>query len=486
MHSFDIEISRTIWVFFAEEIHHIFFSCKGKFLRGFLLAHTEKILTLISFYLITAMKYEAINSSLFIENRARFVKQMIPGALAIFNANDEFPRSGDQAFTFKQNADLYYLSGIDQEETVLLVFPDCPNPVYREVLFLKQTNEHIAVWEGHKYTKEEAHKASGIKAIYWLSELNAILPMLMNWAECIYLNSNENDRYAHTVPYRDLRFAQDLKSKYPMHQYERAASIMKELRAVKSQYEVEATKVACNITGQAFDRVLKFTKPGVTEYEIEAEIIHEFISNRASGHAYNPIIASGKNACILHYTDNNQVCQDGDVILLDFGAEYANYNADLSRSIPVSGRFTERQAAVYNAVLRVMKEATTMLVPGTILDEYHQEVGRIMESELIALGLLNRNEVDKQDPKMPMYKKYFMHGTSHFLGLDVHDIGNRHRRMEAGMIFTCEPGIYIPEEGLGIRIENDILLTKDGNIDLMAHIPREVEEIEEIMNVRVS
>jgi Xaa-Pro aminopeptidase len=309
-----------------------------------------------------------------------------------------------------------------------------------------------------------------------------MLPMLMHHCENVYLNTNENDRYVHTNQYRDLRFAKDLKDQYPLHEYQRAATIFRSLRAVKSGYEVELLQMACDITEKAFRRVLKFVKPGVTEYEIEAEIIHEFIKNRASGHAYNPIIASGKNACVLHYNDNNQVCKDGDVILFDFGAEYANYNADLSRSIPVNGKFTARQKAVYNAVLKVMTEAKKMLVEGTILDEYHKEVGLIMQSELIELGLLDKHAVAKQDPNMPLYKKYFMHGTSHFLGLDVHDIGNRYEKMKAGMIFTCEPGIYIPEEGLGIRLENDILITTNGNIDLMQNIPITADEIESLMN----
>ena len=377
---------------------------------------------------------------------------------------------------------MFWLSGIDQEESILILFPDCPIPAYKEVLFLKKTNEHIAVWEGHKYTKEEATEASGIHTVCWLEEFKTMLPMLMHHCENVYLNTNENDRYVHINQYRDLRFAKDLKEQYPLHHYQRAATIFRSLRAVKSGYEVELLQMACDITEKAFRRVLKFVKPGVTEYEIEAEIIHEFIKNRASGHAYNPIIASGKNACVLHYNDNNQVCKDGEVILFDFGAEYANYNADLSRSIPVNGKFTARQKAVYNAVLKVMTEAKKMLVEGTILDEYHKEVGLIMQSELMELGLLDKHAVAKQDPNMPLYKKYFLHCTSHFLGLDVHDIGNRYEKMKAGMIFTCEPGIYIPEEGLGIRLENDILITTKGNIDLMQNIPITAEEIESLMN----
>ncbi len=428
------------------------------------------------------MKYPPIRNELFTNNRKNFVARLKGCAIAVFHANDEFPRSGDQAFLFKQNPDFFYLTGIDQEQSILLLFPDCPNPLYKEVLFLRQTNEHIAVWEGHKYTKEEAREASGIENIYWLSEFDAILQSIINYADYIYINTNENDRYAHTVPYRDLRMYEAMRQKYPLHHYERSAPIMRDLRVVKSDIEVELTKKACQITRDAFIRVLKFLKPGVAEYEIEAEISHEFLRQRATGHGYNPIIASGKNAIVLHYNDNNQVCKDGDVILFDFGAEYANYNADMSRSVPVNGRFTKRQLDVYNAVLRVMRAATKLLVAGTIWNEYHEEVGRVMTDELIGLGLLDKNDVAKQDPKMPLYKKYFMHGTSHHLGLDVHDYASRYKPFEVGNILTCEPGIYIPEEGLAVRIENDILITKGGNIDLMADIPVEAGEIEEIMN----
>jgi Xaa-Pro aminopeptidase len=428
------------------------------------------------------MKYIPPPADLFILNRKNFVSELGRNSIAIFNANDEQLRSGDQNFAFKQNPDLFYLSGIDQEQTILILFPDCPNPLYREVLFLRQTNEHIKVWEGHKYTKEEAKKASGLEQVFWLEEFWSVLQSIIHYAENIYLNTNENDRSVYEVPYRDLRFIQQLKERYPLHQYERSALILRDLRPIKSEIEVQLTKKACEITRDAFVRVLKFTKPGVNEYEIEAEIIHEFIRQRATGHAYNPIIASGPNANILHYNDNNEVCKAGDVILFDFGAEYANYNADMSRSIPVSGRFTPRQKEVYNAVLRVMRAATKMLVAGTIWNEYHDEVGRIMEAELIDLGLLDKQAVAKQNPAAPLYKKYFMHGTSHHLGIDVHDFASRYKAFEVGNILTCEPGIYIPEEGLGIRIENNILITKNGNIDLMADIPVEVEELEDIMN----
>jgi len=428
------------------------------------------------------MKYLPVDNNLFTNNRKSFVSRIKPASIALFYSNDEFPRSGDQAFLFKQNPDFFYLSGIDQEQSILLLFPDCPNPLYKEVLFLRQTNEHIAVWEGHKYTKEEARVASGIQNIYWLTDFDNILHSVINYASHIYINTNENDRYAHTVPYRDIRMLEDLRRKYPLHHYERSALIMRDLRVIKSEPEIDLTKKACAITRDAFIRVLKFVKPGVTEYEIEAEVIHEFIRQRATGHAYSPIIASGKNAIVLHYVDNNQICNDGDVILFDFGAEYGNYNADMSRSIPVNGRFTPRQRQVYDAVLRVMRAATQMIVEGTVWNEYHDEVGKIMTSELVGLGLLTKHDVEKQDPKLPAYKKYFMHGTSHHLGLDVHDFASRYKPFEVGNLLTCEPGIYIPAEGLGIRLENNILITKGGNIDLMADIPVEAEEIEEIMN----
>ena len=428
------------------------------------------------------MKYLPISNALFTYNRKNFVKRIKPYSIAVFHSNDEFPRNGDQTFIFKQNPDFFYLTGIDQEQSILLLYPDCPNPLYKEVLFLRQTNENIAIWEGHKYTKEEARKASGIENVYWLHELDAILHSIINYADNIYINTNENDRYSHSVPYRDIRMYEQLRQKYPLHNYERSAVVMRDLRPVKSDIEVELTKKACEMTRDAFVRVLKFVKPGVAEYEIEAEITHEFLKQRATGHAYNPIIASGLNANVLHYIDNNQVCKDGDVLLMDFGAEYANYNADMTRSIPVNGRFTKRQRDVYDAVLRVMRAATKMIRAGTILSDYHEEVGKLMTAELIGLKLLDKHDVEKQDPKMPAYKKYFMHGTSHHLGLDVHDFASRYKAFEAGNILTCEPGIYIPAEGLAIRLENDILTTANGNLDLMDDIPLEAEHIEELMN----
>ena len=428
------------------------------------------------------MKYQALEKELYISNRQNFSKKLKPNSLSVFHSSDEFPRSADQLFPFKQNPDFFYLCGIDQEQCILLIFPDCPNPVYREVLFLRQTNEHIAIWEGRKYDKQRAEETSGIQNIFWMEDFWSIFPMLMHMAEYVYLNTNEHDKSSREVFYKDLRFIQEVQAKFPLHKYERSAPIMQELRMVKSIWEIAAIKKACSITRDAFIRVLNFTKPGVGEYEIEAEIIHEFIRQRASGHAYAPIVASGKNACILHYVDNDSTCQDGDILLLDFGAEYANYNADLSRSIPVNGRFSKRQKDVYNAVLRIMAAAKDMIRPSVLLDDYQKELGKIVTSELLQLGLLDKHAVAKQNPKFPAYKKYLMHGISHHLGLDVHDISNRYTPFSPGNILTCEPGIYIPEENLGIRLENDLLVTEDGNIDLMGDIPLEAEDIEALMN----
>lgn len=432
------------------------------------------------------MKYTSIDSKLFVENRKKYTALLSEKSIAFFNSNDEMPRNGDGNFMFRQQSDLFWLTGIDQEQTILVLAPNHPIAEYRELLFVRKTNEHIAVWEGHKYTKEEARAASGIQSVFWVEDFQSLLPVLMHHVTNVYLNLNENDRFVTEVPYREERFSASIRQKYPHHTYERSGPLMARLRVIKAETEIELMRVACDITDKAFRRVLAFTQPGVHEYEIEAEIIHEFIRNRATGHAYNPIIASGPNACVLHYNDNNQVCKEGDVILLDFGAEYANYAADLSRSIPVSGKFTARQRDVYNAVLHVMRAAKKMLVVGNTIPKYHEEVGRVMEEQLIKLGLLDVAAVKKQDPKQPLYKKYFMHGTSHFLGLDVHDIGSRYEPMQAGMVLTCEPGIYIPEEGLGIRIENDILITGKGPVDLMEKIPIEVEEIEELMSARQS
>lgn len=430
------------------------------------------------------MRYLPIDNQLFINNRQRLTQLLKPTSLVVLNANDIMPTNADGTMTFRQNNDLFYLSGVDQEETRLVLFPDHPDPKFRELLFLRETSELIEIWEGHKLTRAEAEQVTGIpqKQIYWMSQFETIFIQLVYEAAYVYLNTNEHTRAGVAVQTQDARYVDEFRQKYPLHHLERLAPLMHQLRAIKQPQELPLIQTAIDTTETMFRRLLTFIKPGVWEYEIEAEMMHEFLKNRSRGAAYSPIIASGANACVLHYIDNSAQCQDGDVILLDIGAEYANYNADMTRSVPVNGRFTPRQRAVYDAVLRVMKEATQMLRPGNLWDEYHREVGKVMESELIGLGLLDKAEVAKQDPDAPLYKKYFMHGTSHFLGLDVHDVGNKYRKMEPGMVFTVEPGIYIREEKLGIRLENNILLTELGNIDLMANIPVEADEIESIMN----
>ncbi len=430
------------------------------------------------------MRYDPIDSQLFIQNRRRFAREMKPESIAIFHSNDQMPRNGDQYFEFRQNSNFFYLSGLDQAEAIIVLFPDCIKEAFQEVAFIKRSNEKISIWEGYKYTKEDARKISGIDKVYFLDEMEPVLHELMLLAKRIYINTTENDRFQPEVESRDTRMARALMAKYPAHKFHRAQPILKKQVMIKSDIEIGIMRHCMDITNTAFRRVLQFVKPGVMEYEIEAEIGHEFIRNRA-WHGYHPIIGSGKNNCVLHYNENNQRCGEGELLLLDFGAEYANYSADLTRTIPVNGTFSDRQKAVYNAVLRVMKEATTMLVPGNNLTDYQKEVGRIMESELLGLGLISKDDIKKQDPDWPAYKKYFMHGTSHHLGLDVHDSNHRYDPIQAGMVFTCEPGIYIPEEGFGIRIENDILVTDHEPVDLMGHIPVEVEEIEELMRSSV-
>ena len=427
------------------------------------------------------MRYAPLAPELFVENRRRFCELLPPASLAIFQSNDVMPANADGTLAFRQNNDLFYLSGVDQEESILVIFPDARLAHHREILFLKETSDHILVWEGYKLTKDEARTNSGIPNIMWLDSFKSVLPALMNEAENVYLNANEHIRAVVEVETRDARFVKSLQSQYPLHQYRRAARLLHQLRAIKSPEEIRVLRQACAITGQAFRRLLGFVRPGVWEFEVEAEIVHEFMRRRSRGPAYGSIVASGKNATVLHYTTNDNQCQAGDVILLDFGAEYANYAADLSRSIPVGGRFSPRQRQVYDAVLAVMDFAKTRLVPGAEIEAYHKAVGERMEQELIQLDLLNATEVKNQDPDAPLYKKYFMHGTSHYLGLDVHDVGYKYRTFEAGMVYTCEPGIYIPEESLGIRLENDILLTAGGNEDLMAEIPLRAEEIEALM-----
>ncbi len=384
---------------------------------------------------------------------------------------------------FQQHRDIFYLSGADQEETILLLFPDALNKKSREILFVRETNEHIAVWEGAKLTKEQATQVSGIQSIHWLSEFEKVFFDLMTEADTIYFNTNEHYRQAVETQTREDRFIEKCKKEFPAHQWAKSNPILQQIRGVKEPEELELMKEACNITEKGFRRILDFTKPGVWEYELEAEYLHEFIRNRSKGFAYTPIIASGNSANVLHYIENNQQCKDGDLILMDVGAEYANYSSDMTRTIPVSGKFTKRQKEVYEAVLRVKNEATKMLVPGTIWANYHKEVGKIMTSELLGLGLLDKTDVQNENPEWPAYKKYFMHGTSHHIGLDTHDYGELKTPMKANMVFTVEPGIYIPDEGFGIRLEDDVVIQDSGEpYNLMRNIPIEVEEIEELMN----
>ena len=428
------------------------------------------------------MKYLPIDSQLFINNRKNLSIRLKANELAVFNANDVMPTNADGTMPFKQNSDFFWLSGVDQEESVLIIFPDHPVESQREILFLKETNEHIAIWEGAKLTKEGALKTAGIKTVYWLNELEGKLDELIRKCNGVYLNKNIHSRSASSVETRDDRFRKMIEKKFSTKKILEVAPIMHELRVIKSEFELQLMQNACNITEKGLRRILPFIKPGVMEYEIEAELMHEFLKNRSNGFAYQPIIVSGVDSCVLHYIENNKLCKDGDILLMDFGAEYANYTSDLTRTIPVNGKFTSRQKAVYNSVLHVMKEATNMLRPGTMFKAYNAEIGRIMELELIKLGLLDKNDLQKQDAKNPLFKQYFMHGTSHYLGLDVHDVGNFDWPMKEGMVFTCEPGIYILEEELGIRLENDILVTANGPDDLMKSIPIEAEEIEHLMN----
>jgi Xaa-Pro aminopeptidase len=430
------------------------------------------------------MKYPQIDSKLFIENRERFIKEMKPNSIAIFNSNYEYVWNGDAIHDFKQNSDIFWLSGIDQEDSILVIYPDCPIADFREALFLKQTNEHIAVWEGHKYTKDEAFETSGIQSVFWNTEFEAKIRQIVNLADNIYLPVNENNRFAYKSPYKDLDFAHEMKAKFPLHNYERTAPILHRLRAIKSDIELDLMRTAISISKKGFERILRFTKPGVGEWQVEAELIHEYLSNRATGHSFHPIVASGASACVLHYVENNKECKDGDLVLVDCGVDYANYVSDMTRTFPVNGRFTPRQKEVYNAVLRSMRAAQKMLKPGTIWADYQKAVEGIVEKELVDLGVLSMDDIKNQDPKWPAVKKYFPHGTSHFMGVEVHDVGRYYEPMQAGMVFSCEPGIYIQEEGIGIRLENDILITENGPHDLMDEInmPLEVEEIEDIMN----
>lgn len=429
------------------------------------------------------MKYQQIDSSLFVKNRRNFMASMEPNSIAVFNSNDIYPISADSTMPFQQARDIFYLSGVDQEKSILVLFPDAPNEKHREMLFLIETNERIAIWEGEKLNKERAFEVSGVKNVYWLEEFEKVFFEVMTQCDTIYFNTNEHYRANVETETREARFVKWCKEKYPAHRVAKSNPILQKLRSVKDPIELDLMQTACNITEKGFRRVLKFLKPGVFEYNLEAEFMHEFLNNRSRGFAYTPIIASGNNANVLHYVVNNQECKEGDLVLIDAGAEYANYSSDLSRTIPVSGRFTKRQREVYDAVNRVKKEATKMLVPGTDWAQYHVEVGKLMTSELLGLGLLDKADVQNEDPDWPAYKKYFMHGTSHNIGLDTHDYGLLQHPLEANMVFTVEPGIYIPAEGFGIRLEDDVVIQSKGEpVNLMKNIPIEPEEIEEIMN----
>ncbi|WP_417355826.1 aminopeptidase P family protein [Flavobacterium sp.] len=429
------------------------------------------------------MKYHQIDRNLFIKNRKKFTAEMKPKSVAVFNSNDIYPISADSTIPFQQHRDIFYLSGVDQEESILLLCPDAPYEHLREILFLRETNEHIAVWEGEKLTKDRAFEVSGIKSVYWLQDFEKVLFEVMTYCDTMYINTNEHYRSSVETETREARFVKWWKEKYPAHQVAKSNPILQRLRSIKESEELDLLQKACDITEKGFRRVLSFTKPGVMEYEIEAEFIHEFIRNRSKGFAYGPIIASGANANVLHYVENNQQCREGELILFDVGAEYANYSSDMSRTIPVSGRFTDRQKEVYNAVLRVKDEATKMLVPGALWKQYHVEVGKIMTSELLGLGLLDKADVQNENPDWPAYKKYFMHGTSHHLGLDTHDYGLLVEPMKPNMVFTVEPGIYIPAEGFGIRLEDDVVIQESGEpFNLMRNIPIEADEIESLMN----
>ena len=429
------------------------------------------------------MKYESIPNSLFTKNRKKFMAAMKPNSLAVFNSNDIFTTGADTTLPFQQHRNIFYLSGVDQEESILLLFPDAYKSSHREMLFVKETNDHIAVWEGEKLNKSEAIAVSGIQSIHWLSDFDKVFRELTTEAHTVYIDTNEHYRQAVEMETREDRFTKKIKAKYPAHHWERSYPILEQLRGVKETEEIDLIQKACSITEKGFRRILGFVKPGVMEYEIEAEFSHEFLRNRSRGFAYTPIIASGYNACVLHYIENNKSCVDGDMLLLDVGAEYANYSSDMTRTIPVNGKFTARQKSVYQAVQRVKDEATKLLVPGTMWDAYHVEVGKMMTSELLGLGLLDKADIQKESTDWPAYKKYFMNGTSHHMGLDTHDYGALKTPMQANMVYTVEPGIYIPKENLGIRLEDDVVIQAKGTpLNLMANIPIDVEEIEDLMN----
>lgn len=427
------------------------------------------------------MRYDPIDNLLFDNNRKRLTSLLAPNSIAVLHSNDVMPTNADGVMPFKQNSDLIHQSGIDQEESILLLFPDAINPKQREILFVKETNEHIAVWEGKKLSKEEATDVSGISNIQWLDQFDSVFHNLVQQAETIYLNTNEHLRAEVSVETRNDRFIKKCKAAYPLHQYQRLAPLMHQIRVCKEPQEIEVIQKACDITQAGFRRVLEMIAPGVGEWEVEAEYIHEFTKARSKGFAYTPIIGGGAANCVLHYVDNNQVLRDGDLVLMDVGAEYANWNADMTRTVPVNGKFTPRQREVYEAVLRVMRFASKLIRPGLLPSDYQKKVIEEMEDELVQLGLIDAEEAKKQDDTKPLVKKYFMHGTSHHLGLDVHDVSPPNSPFAVGNVLTVEPGIYIPEENIGIRLENNIVVGEHENIDLMQNIPIEPDEIESLM-----
>ena len=428
------------------------------------------------------MRYEKLPSALYTRNRKVLAEQLESKGLALFFSNDIFPTSADGELPFKQASDIFYLSGVDQEETILLIFPEAHSVSDREILFTIKTSAELAIWHGAKLTKPQVREQTGVQNVQWLSAFDATLHRLMAEVDVLYLNDNPHTRASSHVETREKRENARIQAAYSNHRIARSSTILYDLRAVKQKSEIIQMQRACDITKAGLDRVLQFVKPGVMEYEIEAEFMHEFLRRGSRGFAYTPIIGSGPNACVLHYIENNKECKAGDVILMDVGAEYGNYSADMTRCIPVSGKFSDRQRAVYNSVYSVMQSAMKLLRPGVSLHDYHKEVGELMTSQLLDLKLIDKHDVEKQSPGQPAYKKYFMHGTSHFIGIDVHDVGHWHKPIQAGNVFTCEPGIYIPDEGIGIRLENDIVITEDGFVDLMAHIPLEAEAIEDGMN----
>ena len=430
------------------------------------------------------MKNLPLNPEIFIQNRKRFVSKMAPGSIAIFNSNDELPMNGDAIHKFKQNADLYWLTGIEQEDTMMIFFPDNPDQKLREVLVLVRPNELKEKWDGHRLRKGEATAISGIETIVWLDTLDGLLQPWIHLADNIYLNSNENDRKANLVPVRDYRYAAELRARYPLHNYFRSAKIMRELRAIKTAYEIEPLQIAIDITDKTFRRLLKFIKPGVNECQIEAEIYHEFLWNRSDGPAYGSIIASGDRARTLHYVSNNQECLDGELVLMDFGAGYGGYCADLTRTVPVNGKFTKRQKTVYNACLHLHRYAQSILKPGINIVNYTDKIGEEATQQFLKIGLLKKSDIKNETPENRAYRKYLYHGISHHLGIDVHDLGTKTEPIKAGMVFTIEPGIYIEEEKMGVRIEDNFWITKNGNKDLMANIPIEADDIERLMKAR--